>query len=77
MKNSFEYGMKVSLNNETGVLIQTKDSNEPGVIRWDTKNESDYEDWTGLFGSFISSGCKIIDDNHTFKFINDNGSLKV
>lgn len=78
MENDFIYGMKVSLDNEFGVVIKDKlnESNLCGLIRWDTSKENDIEDWRGQFGTFISIGGKILDNNYTFQFINDDGSLQ-
>lgn len=89
-ENDFFPGMKVYLDGEFGVVtnkVRVLDSkydvdnlecqNIPttqyGLIRWDTK-EIETEDWIGLFGTFLSSGGKRIEDDHVFKFINDDGS---
>ena len=74
----FQIGMKVELNSEFGVVISSKkDGNELiGVIRWDTDKKSDYEDWRGLFGSFIENGGKIVNEHYKFTFITDDGRLK-
>ncbi|KAF2326375.1 hypothetical protein [Flavobacterium ginsenosidimutans] len=78
MENDFNYGMKVSLNNELGVVIKDEldKPNFCGVIRWDTAIENDTEDWRGQFGTFIRIGGKILDNNYSFQFINDDGSFK-
>lgn len=78
MKNDFEIGMKVSLEGEFGIVIESEIDKPSfvGMIRWDTKPKSDFENWHGLFGSFLQSGGKIIDDNYDFEFINDDGTLK-
>ena len=78
MDKDFFIGMKVSLDNEFGVVIKSESDNQNihGVIRWDTPNENDLEDWRGLFGTFISSGGEIINSDYTFKFITDEGNLK-
>ena len=68
--------MKVSLNGEFGVVINSYNQNFE-VIRWDTNTQNDSEDWTGQFGSFLQIGGKILDDDYKFKFINDDGSLKL
>ena len=76
--NEFSYGMKVAQNGEFGVVIKA----EPewptmyGIIRWDNSRENDTEDWRGLFGTFIKLGGEILDENYSFEFINDDGSLK-
>lgn len=79
-KKGFYLGMKVSLDNEIGlVILRAGDSEwdkEPGIIRWDTNKEIDSEDWRGLFGSFIDSGGKEIDSETEFRFINSKGELK-
>ncbi len=73
----FVKGTKVSLKNEFGVVLDKSAGNSMyGKIRWDTKNENDIEDWRGLFGSFLKVGGKIIDNDHTFNFINEDGSPK-
>lgn len=78
MEDRFYFGMKVSFNDEIGVVTYSEDKTdwdkEPGIIRWDTNEKIDSEDWRGLFGSFINSGGKEIDVK--FKFIDDNGLLK-
>lgn len=78
MENDFIYGMKVSLDNEFGVVIKDKlnESNLIGIICWDTAKENDLEDWRGQFGTFIRMGGKILDSDYSFQFINDDGSLK-
>ncbi|MTI29441.1 hypothetical protein E1171_01310 [Cytophagales bacterium RKSG123] len=76
--HDFVYGTKVFLNGAYGVVIKSK-SDKPdfcGIIRWDTNNESDTEDWRGMFGTFMKQGGQIINQNHRFKFINDDGTLK-
>jgi len=74
----FIQGMKVSLNGEFGVVIKSNNeySDFQGIIRWDTNNMNDFEDWSGLFGSFIEIGGKILDEEYVFQFINDDGSLQ-
>jgi hypothetical protein len=73
----FVEGTKVSLKNEFGVVLDKfADNNMYGQIRWDTSKENDIEDWRGLFGSFLKVGGKIIDQEHQFTFINDDGSMK-
>ena len=67
----------MSLNDEFGVVLnKISENNLFGLIRWDTKNENDIEDWRGLFGSFLQIGGKIIGQDHKFKFINDDGTIK-
>ncbi|WP_452227601.1 hypothetical protein [Lacinutrix sp. MEBiC02404] len=74
----FTHGTKVSLNGEFGVVIKSEldEPNFCGIIRWDTNQETDEEDWRGVFGTFLNQGGKIINDNHQFEFINDDGTLK-
>ncbi|GAA4122894.1 hypothetical protein GCM10022250_05990 [Flavobacterium chungbukense] len=70
--------MKVSLNNEFGVIIKDE-ADKPnfcGVIRWDTLKENDTEDWRGQFGTFISIGGKVLDSGYVFKFITEKGLPK-
>ncbi len=76
--NDFIHGMKVTQNGEFGVVIKSELDipNLCGVIRWDNPRENDLEDWRGQFGSFIQLGGKVIDENHSFQFINDDGTLK-
>lgn len=80
MRDSFYFGMKVSLNGEIGVIIRGEGNpdwdKEAGIIRWDTNKEVDSEDWRGLYGSFIDLGGKEIDPQTKFKFIDDSGLLK-
>lgn len=80
MNEGFYFGMKVSLNDENGLIIQSEGTSdwdkEPGIIRWDTNKEKDFEDWRGLFGSFKNSGGKEIDSKTEFNFIDDKGELK-
>ena len=71
----FEVGAKVSLSGEFGVVLNTEDRFY-GLICWDTEIENDTEDWRGMFGSFQDIGGEIIDPDHKFKFINDDGSKK-
>jgi hypothetical protein len=73
----FVPGTKVSMKNDYGVVLGTTlDNDLIGLIRWDTENQEDVEDWRGLFGSFLQSGGQIIDQGYTFKFIDDKGQLK-
>ena len=76
--NEFSYGMKVTLSGEFGVVIKAEPDwpNQYGIIRWDTSKENDTEDWRGLFGTFSQLGGKLLDENYSFEFINDDGSLK-
>jgi len=80
MNNRFFFGMKVSMNEEIGVVVhRTGNSdwdNEPGIIKWDTDKKVDFEDWRGLFGSFKQAGGKEIDSKVEFEFIDTNGELK-
>lgn len=74
----FITGMKVSLEGEVGVVL-APELDQPdfcGMIRWDTINENDFEDWRGQFGTFIQLGGKVLNENYDFKFINDDGSKK-
>lgn len=73
----FVKGTKVSLQNEFGVVLdKTDDNNLYGLIRWDTNKENDVEDWRGLFGSFLQAGGQVINQDHEFQFINDDGTMK-
>jgi len=68
---------KVSCQGEFGVVLDKPSFGDTyGIICWDTEKENDLEDWGGLFGSFQSSGGQIIDQDHQFVFINDDGSKK-
>ncbi|MEN2412588.1 hypothetical protein [Flavobacterium mesophilum] len=70
--------MKVFLNGEYGVIINSDSdtTNLYGLVRWDSPNENDLEDWRGMFETFTQIGGEIIDINHQFKFINDDGTVK-
>ena len=73
----FLQGTKVSLENESGVVLEkSEDWYEYGLIRWDTDKENDVEDWRGLFGSFLQAGGQIINQDHKFNFIEDDGEIK-
>ena len=76
--HDFTHGTKVSLNGEFGIVIKSEldEPNFCGIIHWDSNQESDNEDWRGMFGTFLNQGGKIIDQNHQFEFINDDGTLK-
>ncbi|MBF4485384.1 MULTISPECIES: hypothetical protein [unclassified Flavobacterium] len=74
----FITGMKVSLGNEFGLVIVSQ-ADQPdfcGIIRWDTINENDFEDWRGQFGTFIQLGGRILSEDYNFRFINYDGSKK-
>ena len=79
--------MKVSLNGECGIVTdqsfevknnaqQNANTKVYGVIRWDTNNKEDFEDWRGLWASFLQQGGNEIDQNYKFNFINDDGTFK-
>jgi hypothetical protein len=73
----FVPGTKVSMKDEYGVVLDgTADNKLIGLIRWDTEQENDIEDWRGLFGNFLRSGGQIIDQDYDFKFIDDKGQSK-
>jgi hypothetical protein len=73
----FLIGTKVSLDGDFGVVLdKTEDWNEYGFIRWDTNKVNDVEDWRGLFGSFLQAGGCVISQEHEFKYINDDGTIK-
>jgi hypothetical protein len=76
--HDFVSGTKVSVNGEFGVIVKSEldKPNLFGTIRWDTAKENDTEDWNGMFGTFTKIGGKIIDQNHIFKYINDDGTKK-
>ncbi|ANF53183.1 hypothetical protein A0O34_14195 [Chryseobacterium glaciei] len=76
MDGDFSIGMKVFLDNEYGVIIDLKIHELSTVIRWDTPKEKDIEDWCSMWQTFFDMGGKIINQNHQFKYINDDGSLK-
>jgi hypothetical protein len=70
-------GTKVSLKNEFGIVLdKSDDSDLVGLIRWDSEKEKDIEDWRGLFGVFLQAGGEIIDQDYSFRFIDDKGQLK-
>jgi len=73
----FLLGTKVSLHNKFVVVIDKSDGrNEYGLIRWDTEKENDFEDWLGLFENFLQAGGEIINQDHEFTFINNDGTKK-
>lgn len=76
--NDFIYGMKVTLDGEFGIVIKPEldHQNVYGIIRWDNSKENDLEDWRWQFGTFIQLGGKILDENYSFEFINNDGSLR-
>jgi hypothetical protein len=73
----FQVGTKVFLENEYGVIVNLKSHEFSTMIRWDTPDEKDFEDWSGMWGPFVQIGGKIIDSNYQFKYINDDGTLKI
>ena len=75
--DDFFVGTKVSMNNEFGVVLDRENENDfYGLICWDTAKENDFEDWRGLFGTFIDNGGKVIDQDYEFQFINNDGTPK-
>jgi hypothetical protein len=87
--NEFYPLMKVSLNGEHGVIVdhfiikdhtfsnwEDRNLNTFGIIRWDTCRESDFEDWRGLWGTFVARGGSEIARDYQFQFINDDGTFK-
>jgi hypothetical protein len=72
----FQVGTKVFLDNEYGIIVNVKFHENSTVVRWDTSLENDFEDWSGMWGSFVQIGGHIIDPNYRFKYINDDGTLK-
>ncbi len=49
-------GSKVILDQEYGVLTNCKEHESSTIIRWDTPDEKDFEDWSGLWESFVTMG---------------------
>ena len=78
MEKDFIYGMKVSLDNEFGIVIRDKEdkSFSCGLICWDTPKENDIEDWRGQFGTFIRIGGTILNSDYEFKYITEEGLSK-
>ncbi|UPK72287.1 hypothetical protein [Chitinophaga filiformis] len=87
MVTDFYPFMKVSLHEDCGVVTeeffeinvdrqQNVDHRIYDVIRWDTENSSDSEDWRGLWDSFSAAGGKEIIQEHQFMFINNDGTVK-
>lgn len=76
--NNFSHGMKVTQHGEFGIVIKSEldTPNLCGVIRWDNPRENDIDDWRGQFETFIQLGGEVLNDDHSFQFINDDGSLK-
>jgi hypothetical protein len=73
----FLKGTKVSLENEFGVVLdKIEEWDAYGLIRWDTNKETDTEDWRGLFGSFLQAGGQVVNTDHKFNFINDDGTVR-
>jgi len=79
-KDDFYPFMKVSLEGRNGVVtaeVRTgMDRSHYGVIRWDSNNEAELEDWRGLWETFIEMGGHEIGRDYQFRFINDDGTLK-
>ncbi|MCU7615050.1 hypothetical protein N0B16_11430 [Chryseobacterium sp. GMJ5] len=75
--DDFISGTKVFLNNKCGIVIKNENDNNCGIIRWDTPKAIDEENWIGMFGIFKEAGGIIIENSHQFKYINDDGSLKM
>ncbi|PKF74340.1 hypothetical protein [Chryseobacterium sp. PMSZPI] len=73
---NIKIGTKVFLGNEYGVLTHLKEHEHSTIIRWDTLDERDLEDWCGMWDSFVKAGGEIVDENYQFRHINDDGSLK-
>ena len=78
--------MKVSLNGECGVVTdqffevngspqQDSRSKFYGVIRWDTNKRLDFEDWRGLWGTFVDLGGHEIGQDYEFRFINNDSTF--
>ncbi len=76
MDDGFKVGAKVFLDGEYGVVINLKKHEVSTIIRWDTPMENDIEDWCSMWGTFIQMGGIVIDPNHQFQYIQDDGSLK-
>jgi len=72
----FQVGTKVFLDNEYGIIVNVNFHKNSTVVRWDTAVENDFEDWSGMWGTFLQMGGKKIDPNYQFKYINDDGTLK-
>lgn len=76
ISQDLEIGTKVFLDGEFGVITDLKIHSLSTMIRWDTSKENDFEDWCSMWGTFFNIGEKIVDQDHQFKYINDDGSLK-
>lgn len=70
--NEFVHGSKVKMNGEFGLVLLI-DGKE--LIRWDTNQEVDTEDWSGLFGTFKDNGGTILDQDFNFQFIDETGKI--
>jgi hypothetical protein len=80
--------MKVSLNGEYGIVTDqffessiVTDTEKSliksyGLIRWDTDRISDFEDWRGLWGTFVAMGGCEVDKGYQFQYIGDDGGLR-
>jgi hypothetical protein len=73
--DEFKEGTKVFLDGEYGVIVDIDELST--IIRWDTPEERDFEDWFSCWGSFVEMGGKIIDKNYAFTHIEDDGTLKI
>ncbi|GAE64735.1 hypothetical protein H3Z85_02590 [Chryseobacterium indologenes] len=69
-------GSKVILDQEYGVLTNCKEHESSTIILWDTPDEKDFEDWSGLWESFVTMGGAIAHPDFQFKYINGDGTLK-
>ena len=75
----FCVGDKVTYSEEFGIVVQTYELDERNVVvggslivRWDTKDEADFENCSGNLEAFLRKA----DQNHQFKYINEDGTEK-
>jgi len=63
------------LSGEYGLVLKDATDGLYGLVRWDTEKAQDTEDWTGLWGTFVAMGGRVLEE-YEFKFIGPDGSLK-
>ncbi len=74
MIDDFFIGMKVSLDEEVGLIVDPPNEDTSdliGWILWDTPSKQEFEDWRGLFGTFIQTGGKILPSSFKFQHLSE------
>ena len=72
MSNDFDVGMKVRLDGNIGLVIESPKDNTShlsGIILWDTSELNDTEDWRGLWGTCKRSGGEVLPQSTVFHYI--------